>query len=255
MRRRRLALVTTGVVLAIAAPAQAWWGDGWIEKLSGPGRFQSNWRTFAPRLICIGPPPMETSSTEYQTEVVGTSMLGNFSVDKWARQVGNVRFGVTCHPLPPSKPRMEVGVSNDWFHSTNNGLPYSSEVMDARKRVDLRLMVFTADVRLNRVLDVGAGWGPGFLNRFKSHVDDEAPGPALFSTFHRAVVEPVRINFRPLALAGANRPFEWMVLRLNGNVFLGDMTAQDFGATGTFRSNHEWLWSWGIILDFTSMFR
>jgi hypothetical protein len=247
MMRLALAVVT---VLGCAKPASAWWGDGWLERLSGPGKFETDWRSFAPRLVCIGRPAEQIQ--ENDPRIAGTKRIG---IDDWAIQATpRIRLGITCHPLPPDKPRLEVGFTLEPFHSNFNPLPYPASVRDDQKQVDFRMLILTADARLHRAVDVGIGWGPRPWNTFRSHRREDTD-PELFPKFNRAVVQFPRLNVRPLALVNKSRPAEILVLRLNGVVFMDEFTAADFGATGTFRSRHEFLWSWGMVLDFTSMFR
>jgi hypothetical protein len=213
-------------------PAYALFGSGWLERLSGPGPFKG-W-VFNDRFLCLTVPRKGDDR----------------DLQEWARKLTYPREEgkraylslVGCNFLPSDDPRLEIGVQGGWLKSTDNVLDYNGlGLSDDDKEVKLTQWMITADIRVNRVLDVGAAIGRA---RFRPG------GVDLFDDFSRTVTQPLRLTTRPLAALSNDKRLEALVVRFDATKFHGGFTDADFGARpGTFNEPGEILWNWAILVD------
>jgi hypothetical protein len=219
-------------------------GRGWLERLSGPGPFRG-WPVVELHPICISAPDDDPK------EVARVLDANRDSPDyreasRFVRPLGGRTWlsPLNCHFLDRDEHRIEIGFQFSPLHSGANPLDYSERPEDADTRINLRMYVFTGDIRVNRVLDVGAGLGFG---RFSSRGD-------LFDSFTRLVGQPMRLTTRPLAILVNSRKWgEAVLLQFDGTRFSGGFTAADFGARpGTFDDPGEMLWTWSAKVDLTA---
>lgn len=246
MRQKATFVVAGACLLSLMTPAPAYaiFGGGWLERLSGPGPFKG--LLFDARLLCItGPHDSGTSDRGQQLDDESLGSRMTFPRDRDAR----VWFtGAGCHFLPPDKPRMEIGVDLGFWKSSENVLDYTNRpgLTDDDKQVRIRTFLVTADLRVNRVFDVGAGIG-----RASFSSDDDL----LFPSFSRTVSQPMRLTTRPLTTFWNGPRSEALVVRFDATKFHGGFTAEDFGAVpGTFNEPGEIIWAWSVRIDAFSLF-
>ena len=239
--RHKAALVVAAALVAsliAPAPAHALWGDGWLERLSGPGPFWGN--VFDLRLLCIaGPDAKDQTSTS--DPPLGKKLTYAISDRVWLTGAG-------CHMLGRDDKRVEIGVDFGFLKSSANVLDYSNHPgsSDDERDVKLRTFAVTADLRVNRILDVGAAIGRASFR--------PAEG-ALFPKFTRTLLQPLRITVRPLAFVANSRRSEALTLRFDATKFHGTFTAEDFGAVpGTFTEPGEITWAWSFRVDPFALF-
>jgi hypothetical protein len=242
------------VVIAVAcllgsiapASAQGLIGRGWLERLSGPGPFKG-W-TLDYRFACLTAP-----GPAAEVKAIQDRRDRNSWADKLRWPDENDSYGylslVGCHFLDSDQPRLDFGLQFAPLHSIDNLLEYDDEppLSDADKQVNIRMFMLTADIRVNRVLDVGAAIGRA---RFSPGGD-----AALFNNFSRTVTQPMRLTTRPLTVFGTDRRLEVLVVRFDATKFHGKFIDLDFGATaGTFSERGEIIWNWSILVDPTALF-
>jgi hypothetical protein len=225
--------------LFMPAPAEALWGRGWLERLSGPGPFQGN--VYHLRFLCFTSP-----SSGDDREAATASLDEHASVRRLvAPSVADAQAYASaagCNFLADDKPRLEVGILVGRMESTANALDYSHLTSPMDTSVKLRTWAITFDVRVNRVLDVGVGAGRA---SFKPGAD-----ASLFTDFGRAMVQPLRVTVRPLAAVSNEKILQALTLRFDATKFAGGFTAEDFGARpGTFNEPGEILWNWSAVID------
>jgi hypothetical protein len=223
------------VCLLTASPAQAWLGDGWLERLSGPGPFHPMFILDA-RLVCIAGreaplaneiDPADLKKLRWNPDgVVSPSLRG-------------------CHFLDRDAHRLELGVQFTPIAATGpNLLDYTHrpEALGLDKDVHLKMLLVTADWRINRVFDFGVGLGRAYFSS-----EDE-----LFADFSKGILQPIRVTTRPVRSVIDHRNAEFVVLRADATIFLGGFTDADFGARpGSFNDPGELVWSVAAILDFS----
>jgi hypothetical protein len=145
-----------------------------------------------------------------------------------------------CSFLDRDEPRLEVGWQLETLRSNENLLEYD-ESAPSDRRVKARLLLITGDLRINRVLDVGAGWGKA---RFS------AEDAALFNPFSYYVSQPLRLTTRPLATFLHDRGWESVTVRFDATKIHGVFRDEQFGARpGTYSEAGELVWNWSIIVD------
>lgn len=230
---RRLAMLACSCLLSIipAAPAYAWFGDGWLEKLSGPGPFKGF--TLDTRLVCMAVPKAD------RERVTGIGERMRYQV--------NDRMSISpagCHYLERDEPRVEIGFqySRFWTGSEGNLLDYGHrpEVADLDRGVTMGLWMATADIRVNSMIDVGTAFGRA---RFGS------PGD-VFEDFGKWEFDPVRVSLRPMAPLSTQSWTEIFNLRFEGKWFIGGFDDQDFGAMpDSFDEPGEIVWGWSVVAD------
>jgi hypothetical protein len=230
--------------LSVAAPAQAWFGGGWLEKLSGPGPFGGP--TFDVRLVCLTEPrDPSASSIPADRGDLGWSL----TFPKADGRRGYFTLA-GCHFLDRDQPRLEVGLQHSRLSAggANNPLDYTHrpEAAGLDKGVDLRVWLLTADVRVNRAVDVGAAVG---------RVTFRSPG-GVFASFGEPVLQPIRVTVRPLsAMVDDRRVAETLSVRADLSRFANGFTAEQFGARpGTFSEPDEWLWGYQVLVDLSTFF-
>ena len=226
--------------LLVPSPAYALFGSGWLERLSGPGPF-SGWAVH-PKFLCLTT-PMETDERSSARDNLGRHEWTRrlvYPSDAEARVYGSV---IGCGFLHPEQPRLEVGLERGWMESTDNVLDYSNfPLTDEQREVKLRTLMITADMRINRMLDVGVAIGRASFSPGSDH--------ALFNDFTRTASQPLRVAARPLAAFSKDRRAEAIVLRFDATKFHGGFTAEDFGANpGTYNEPGEIVWGWSIRVD------
>jgi hypothetical protein len=234
VRHKAAAVVAVALLSTVLPrPAYALWGGGWLERLSGPGPFRGQVLDY--RFLCIAAPDAkdESSTSDPPPGKIVTRELRD---RVWLTGAG-------CHFLGSDDKRLEVGVDFGFLRSTENVLDYGNRpgLTDDDKDVGLRTFAVTADFRVNRILDVGAGFGRA---SFRS------PDADLFPGFSRTMSQPVRLTVRPLAALSNSRRAEALVMRFDATKFHGTFTADDFGAVpGTFTEPGEITWGWSIRID------
>jgi hypothetical protein len=243
VRRKALVVLAALVVsLGLPAPAHALWGGGWLERLSGPGPFRG--QVFDPRFLCFTLPGKgEQASRALDPEGL-TARLTPIRKDRtWLGLVG-------CSALDPGPkrsnsndgnlPRLEIGFDLELLHSEDNVLAYNQSA-SGPSDVGLRIFTVTADVRVNRVVDVGTAFGGAWFR---------STGGTPFDNFSKGVWQPLRLAVRPLAFVVDDRRAEVLSLRFDATKFSGTFTAEEFGADpGTFREPGEITWAWSIRID------
>jgi hypothetical protein len=255
MRIRPITIVVLCVVsLAIATPADAWLGDGWFERLSGPGPFRGF--SIDLRLLCLASPDSPPNPTFAPAgEKTITDMLNDNRIARAGTfpQRADAGAWVTvfgCHFLTRDEPRLELGVQYSRMNAKGdeNLLDYSHRPGVTPQDEDVRFNSFmlTADLRVNRIFDVGAAIGRGSFS-----------SPAnVFSSFSKLVFEPVRITVRPLStVLKNNRLVEALLIRGEGRMFKGGFTDVEFGARpGSYVEPGELAWGWALVFDVSTIF-
>jgi len=244
MRTHVRIICTTLVLWAMAAsPALAWLGDGWLEKLSGPGPFTGLKGDF--RLVCLAS-PQTYSTTVLDKNTFAKRLTKEIRTDDprmWVTPFG-------CHFLDRDQPRLELGFDYAFLKAKgeNNPLDYSHIPAAASfdKEVRLRTFMMTAELRVNRVVDLGIGFGRG---RFSSP-------SGLFGDFSKIMFQPVRVTTRPLSpLLQNNRLIDAFTVRLEGTMFKGGFRDVNFGARpGSFSDPGEMVWGFYGIVDISAFF-
>jgi hypothetical protein len=228
--------------LVTPAPADALIGRGWLERLSGPGPFRG-WSLDA-RLLCLATPEKVDLRSMAQTfdDSPGVARLTFPRSENGRAWI----TGAGCHFLDSNRPRLEFGLEYGRLHSVRNVLDYRGRPGDdSEPRVNLNTFMVTADIRVNRILDVGAAIGRGAF----SSPDD------VFGDFTRTVTQPMRLTTRPLSAFSTDKRLEALVVRFDATKFLGEFTAEDFGARpGTFSEPGEIIWTWSIRVDPFALF-
>lgn len=241
MTRRLLVAAAACLLLIVPTPAYAIFGGGWLERLSGPGPFTGLF--IGARVVCIAGAPDANRPDQGVTSLQDEKSLGarlTLPRDSDARVW---LTGAGCHFLAPDRPRAEIGVDFGFLSSNENVLDYSHRpgLTDEAKEVRLRTFLVTADIRVNRILDVGAAIGRA---SFKPARDD------LFADFSRTVTQPMRFTVRPLAPFWNSRRAEALSVRFDATKFHGGFTAEDFGgAPGTYNEPGEIVWAWSFRVN------
>jgi hypothetical protein len=228
------------VGLFTPAPAYALWGGGWLERLSGPGPF-SGW-VVNPRFLCVSA-PMEGNERAAARDNLGRHEWSRRLIYPSDAEARIYASAIGCGFLHAEQPRLEVGLERGWMNSTDNVLDYSNfPLSDEDKEVKLRTLMITADMRINRVLDVGMAIGRASFSPGSDH--------ALFNDFSRTVSQPLRVAARPLTAFSKDRRAEALVIRFDATKFHGGFTAEDFGANpGSYNEPGEIVWGWSIRVD------
>jgi hypothetical protein len=234
----RLILAAVCLLLVLTpAPAHAIIGGGWLERLSGPGPFKG--LSLDLRLLCMAAPP-ERDLPEITARLDAESLGSKLT---YPRENATIWLtGAGCHFLPQDQPRLQLGLEFAALGSSDNVLDYSNrgDLTQAQKKVNLKNFFITADIRVNRVLDVGAAFGRGWF----SSAEDTFP------SFSRTVTQPMRLTTRPLSVLSDDRRLEVLEVRFDATRFHGAFTAEDFGANpGTYREPGEIIWTWAIRAD------
>jgi hypothetical protein len=240
---RRKAVVLAGACLLsliTPAPAHALWGGGWLERLSGPGPFRG--QVIDHRFLCITLPKEARAAHD---SLPDTSAIKDLIIPlgdrAWLTAVGCSAIDVALRDPRRAEPRLEVGIDLQLLHSAANALDYSQPGNAGPSDIGLRTFGVTADLRVNRVLDVGIGVGRAW---FRSTTGTP------FDGFSRAVLQPLRVSVRPLAFLSNASSSEAIVIRFDATKFQGTFTAVDFGAApGTFNEPGEITWAWSIRID------
>jgi hypothetical protein len=248
MRTDLVRVICLVVLFAVDAPAaHAWIGGGWLERLSGPGPFTGVVIDY--RVLCLAAP-----SPDQEKEIAGT-LTGNRAADMVTFPLGQrgTRAWLTvlgCHFLPPDEPRVEIGIQYSRLvaDAKNNLLDYSHRPEAAGLDREVRLGIFlaTADLRVNRVLDIGAALGRATFS---------SPS-GLFPDLQKWVFQPLRLTTRPLAAMTRNRRLAGLaMIRLDGMRLNGGVRDEELGARPeTFREPGEIVWTYSFIVDVSSLF-
>lgn len=252
-------VVLCALVNPVMASAQI--GRGWLERLSGPGPFRG-FPVLEIRPICLA------KTAEPSVRVQGQTVIDSEEQKHLRKFIRPLRKGaqgtpsawltlVGCHFLDtpdkkksgrrPEAPRAEIGFQFSPLHSGANALEYSAPgegepPLDTG--INLRTYLFTFDIRITRILDVGAavGWGT-----FGSQGE-------LFDSFSRAIGQPMRLTTRPLAILWESKKAETLLIQFDGTRFAGGFSDDDFGAVlGTYDEPGEMLWTWSIKADLTAL--
>jgi hypothetical protein len=253
MRNRKmtvLALCLGGLFLS--TPAYAWLGDGWLEKLSGPGPFRG--LNVDLRLLCFATPDSQAPRARGErsiAEVWNANAIGKAGTipnDNPDARAWITLFG--CHFLRRDEPRLELGFEYRRMSAKGeeNLLDYSHRPGVTPQDEDVRFNSFTltANLRVNRIVDVGAAIGRGSFS-----------SPAnLFGSFSKLVFQPLRVTVRPLStVMRDSRLVEALLIRGEGTMFKGGFTDVEFGARpGSFSDPGEIVWGWSIIFDVSTLF-
>jgi hypothetical protein len=240
VKRNAIVAVAGVCLLSLATPveAQGIIGRGWLERLSGPGPFDGI--AIDARLLCLAETPRARArggEISLDGESIGARLTYPRDIESrvWFTPAG-------CHFLNRDQTRIQIGVDIGFLDSKRNVLDYSHrpDVSEDDRQVNLNVLMLTADLRVNRMLDVGAAIGGGF---FSSRRD-------VFPSFSRMVSQPMRLTTRPAAAVFDSRWAEVVVVRFDGTKFHGTFTDEDFGARpGTFIEPGEIIWNWSIQFD------
>jgi hypothetical protein len=142
---------------------------------------------------------------------------------------------------------MQIGIDLGFLDSKRNVLDYShlEGITEDDAEVNLSTLMVTADLRVNRILDVGAAIGRGY---FSSPSD-------LFPDFSRMVTQPMRLTTRPLSAFMDDKRAEALIVRFDGTRFHGTFIDEDFGARpGTYIEPGEIIWTWSVRADIFAFF-
>jgi hypothetical protein len=237
------AAVVTIISLGSASPAYAWFGDGWLEMLSGPGPFRG--RSVDLRLVCLSKRPANPGTLINPDDAIGWKLTfpKDTNAGVWFSPLG-------CHFLDRDQSRLEFGFeySSMGSESGDNPLDYTHRptLVNPDKSVDLSSFTITADVRVNRILDLGVTVGQATFS---------SPG-GLFADLTKTVFQPVRVTVRPFsALTDRNRLAEMVSVRVDATKFNGGFRAEEFGARpGTFEVPGELVWGWRVLVDAGTLF-
>ena len=242
MRQKATVVVAAACLLLflIPAPAHALWGGGWLERLSGPGPFRG--QVLDHRFLCISLPGVARAAHDALRD---QSVIKDLTIplgDRgWLTPFGCSGIDVALNDPGRTEPRLEVGIDLQLLHSAANVLDYSQPGTTGPSEIGLRTFGLTADLRVNRVLDVGTGVGRAW---FRSTANTP------FDSFSRTVWQPLRVSVRPLAFLSPDTKAEAVVMRFDATKFEGTFTAADFGAApGTFNEPGEITWAWSIRID------
>lgn len=233
MPRRSTVLACVCLLWIVSAtPAYAWFGDGWVEKLSGPGPFKGF--TADVRVLCLAIPEARIAKPQGFGERLRMEVNDRMSISP-----------AGCHYLQRDAPRVEIGFqySRFWTDTEGNLLDYGHrpEVASLDRGVTMGLWMATADIRVNSMVDVGTAFGRA---RFGS--PDQ-----VFDDFGKWEFDPVRVSLRPMAPLSTQAWTEILNLRFEGKWFIGGFDDEDFGARpDTFNEPGEIVWGWSIVADF-----
>lgn len=242
-------LCLTGVLKA--APAYGWLGDGWIEKLSGPGPFRGF--NIDLRLLCFATPDSKAVLATRERsvkEMLDRNRIGAAGTFPRDEDAGAWLTLFGCHFLRRDEPRLELGFQYSRMSAKGeeNLLDYSHRPGVTPQDEDVRFnsVMLTADLRVNRIVDVGGAIGRG---SFSSPSD-------VFDPFSKLVFQPLRVTVRPLAPVTRNsRLAEAFLVRGEGTMFKGGFTDVEFGARpGSFSDPGEIVWGWSLIFDVSTLF-
>ena len=231
-----LLALACGLVPVRPAEAQAGF-IRWLEKLSGPGPFYGP--GFDLYGFCYG--IKKNSSIDY--DLTDEQLRTNTYAPSWF-------WNVNCGKANRTSRRLTIGVQDPKLWGDNN-LEYDATVPeDQRDTVTATIFLGSADFGVDRSLDVGAGLG------FVHFTGTPAGG------FSRAVLEPLRVTFKPLTMrrATASGPNlyrrEWLQFRLVMTVLPGGFDAEDFGAIpGSYPSGTEVQANLYIIVNATNLLK
>jgi hypothetical protein len=254
MRMRYVPPAVLCLLCVTATPAHAWFGDGWIEKLSGAGPFRG--LSIDLRLLCLASPDAPPNPA---LAPVGEKTIQQMLTDNRIGRAGTFPkngdagawvtvFG--CHFLTRDEPRLELGFQYNRMSAKGeeNLLDYSHRPGVTPQDEDVRFNSFmlTADLRVNRVVDVGAAIGRGSFSSPSN----------LFGSFSKLVFNPVRVTVRPLStVLKNNRLVEALLIRGEGRMFKGGFSDVEFGARpGSYFEPGELVWGWSLIFDVSTAF-
>jgi hypothetical protein len=218
MIRRALAGALLMLVSVGVGNAEAQWWAGWLDRLSGPGRFSG--QGIFVEFLCYG---------EKRDTPSGAREL---FVD------------LDCSRVKPRTWKAVIGFETAWYTADQNPLTYTGEPSNDLKQVTLRTLVPTVDFAPASWIELGAGIGIAWF-------DGE-----LFATTSKLMIEPIRVTIKPLTLIFADfderKPgLGILQFRLQGTTFPGGFDAADFGAIpGSWRVGTELLPSFHVVLDF-----
>ena len=235
---QRVLIAAVVGVLVSPATGYAQIGKGWLERLSGPGPFSGPTIEF--RFLCFGSGKDLRASVDssFEKDSIGKKLAfpKNSNTYGWFSAAG-------CHFIKSDEPRLEVGIHYSALNSSDNLLDYSETgFTTSDTEVNLNLFLVTADIRVNRVLDVGASIGRG------SFSSDEG----VFADFSKTVYQPMRLTTRPLMAFLDHRNAGVLLVQFDATKFKGGFTAEEFGAkAGSFREPGEIIWAWAIKFDLT----
>lgn len=239
--RTKAVLVAVVVCLSnllLPARAEAIFGKGWLERLSGPGPFTGV--TFGQDFVCISRPIDEDVISTF-----GESPGRHVTVAPSRERIVHAGL-VGCNYLPRDTPRLQIGFQASRLSSTDNLLDYSNRPEVGDREVNVSMLLLTMDVRVNRVLDVGTAFGNA---RFSPDNDP------LFGDFTRVVWQPLRVAMRPLSAVLPDRRWEAFTIQLELNHIPAGFKDTDFGARpGTFNEPSELLWNWWVGVDVGKFF-
>lgn len=213
------------LVLAMARPASAELGFfRWWDSLSGPGPFSGV--VFDPVFVCYGAPRIPGATKT-------TPSAATPATPGWAP------FDLGCRSTRRDELRVNIGLEFARLTGKNN-LPYASGTAP-----DVKAYPFMMTVTVSKHAMLDAGAGVGFV-RFSG-------GGFGFTRF---AFEP-RATVRPLVGLSRSeftrRRLEFLQLRAFGTAIPGEITAADFGATGTWSSPKEWLPGFMVVFDLSAL--
>jgi len=203
--------------------AEAQWWAGWLDRLSGPGRFTG--QGIFVEFLCYGEKRISSPDAH------------ELFVD------------LNCSKARPGTWRATIGFETAWYTSGDNPLTYAGDPSNDMKQVTLRTLVPTVDFAPTAWIEVGAGIGIAWF-------DGE-----LFGTTSKLMIEPIRLTLKPLTLVFSDfderrSALGILQLRFQATTFPGGFDAADFGAVpGSWRVGTELLKSYSIVLDFGELLK
>jgi hypothetical protein len=205
------------LLLFRSAPANAGILE-WIDQLSGPGPFWGFAREARLHCVPIGQPDDRPDAIAGRKSTAASQCPNEVPTNQ--RNILSVNMG--------------VGIA--W--AAHNNLPYASDATDKT----VRLMSFEPSVWWSPVPSLAVGAAAG-VYRFS--------GPA-FDTFKRGFIKPVQVELKPFALPRSRwtTKAEIFTIRTGYSLVPKGFEARDFGAIGSFKTEHEALPTIAVLLDF-----
>ena len=148
---------------------------------------------------------------------------------------------------------VSLNVEAGMLWAKDNHLPYTGDLDEDQRRVKLTPVQVTFYWQPLRGLEIGHGAGVFF---FYSRHD-------LFDRFSRITIEPLRLDIRPFDLALrddisrsklSSKLLRMITLRQSVVILPKGVTAADFNALGSFRTEREVLPSYSLLLDIEPLF-
>jgi len=224
-------------------PAHAWFD--WIDQLSGPGPFAGI--DFQWRLVCVKDPNVANATTTDQLKATDLRSLDNF--EGGAKVLAGI-FGAGCVP-PKQHDVHPIGSLNfriARYWSTSNHLEYAPGVAAPAVNLWQYETSYSTFVDGAKTFEITMGMGASVFS-----------GDG-FDSMTRAYFRPVMLTFTPggrLARTSgtpgkgsAGRSLARAMSLSTGIVYMPKgFNAANFGAVGTYKTDHELLLTAAVSLD------